>query len=288
MILKEVTLPMDHNYYLLGDDHEGALPQYTKAIDEVVYRIQHDPIGFWTHHGDACETRMTDHPYYDPKTLKKDPKTNMAPSVPREQVRIQGERYKKIAKKGVAFLVGNHEWLAMRYGNLIQDICDIIKRPDMYGDYMCKISIKNKKGQLIYKHLAYHGKRIVRSRAGTERQRIANTESALMRTLAPLASDTAIMSMGHTHQLLVVEPVDRLYLTDNGKELEHNYIKLVQTADYIDPENRYYINTGAFYKSQMVGTTTYAERNGYAPVEMGCAVVHVRKGIIQHVEKIVF
>lgn len=288
MILLETTLPPDHNYYLLGDDHEGALPQHTKALDEVIERIRKDPIGVWTHHGDACETRIVDHPYYDPRTLKKDPNNNMAPSQPQTQVQAQIERYKKIAKKGVAFLVGNHEWLvSLKYGDLIADICKGIGRPEIYGGYMCKIAIKDKKGVLMYKHLAYHGRRLIRSRAGTERQRLANSESSLQKILAPLSGDCVLQSMGDSHQLMVVDPLDRLYLYDDGKTLKQNYIKAVQTAEYIDPENRYYVNTGSFYRSQMVGTITYAERYGYAPVELGCAMVKVRKGVIQGIEKII-
>ena len=283
MRLIDVTLPLDHDLTMFGDDHEGALAQYEKGLNAMIAEMDANPIGYGIHFGDACETLAIDHPYYNPATLKKNGDGN--PSIPMEQVKSQVERYKPIAGKMVAWVKGNHERRADKFFDMTQEICDRLERPEIYGGYICKITVRDPKGRVMYKVLAYHGRRIAESRAGTEKQRQANRESSLMKCLAPLAGDCLIMAMGHTHRLMVSEPLNRLYLTDDGRKLKQGYIKSRQAADYIDPENRYYVNTGSFLRSQMLGIDTYSEIAGYAPVELGFAVAHFRDGKIQGIEK---
>lgn len=274
----------DADLYLLGDDHEGAKAQYEKGLDATISDIEHNPIARYVHHGDAIETLTIDHPYYDPASLKATDGKNR-PSVPLEQVRTSSERYKPIAAKLVAQNIGNHERRAMRFGDLTEEILDRMGRPECYGGYLCKISYYNSSGKLIFKHLAFHGRRMADTRAASEKQKRANREAQLMRCLAPLAGDCLLMSMGHTHRLMVSKPVDRLYLYDDGKKLKQGYIKTATNTQYIDPENRIYVNTGSFLRSQMLGFDTYSEIAGYAPVELGYAVAHIRNGRLSDVEE---
>lgn len=284
MRLLECVLPPDANIYKLSDDHEGALAQHTDGLHEAIQTIEQDSIGYWCHLGDWLETLMVDHPYYDPRVLAKDEEG--IPSVPMKQAENQANRYMPIKDKLLAGLLGNHEQRALKYGNLVQYLLGLMGRPETYGGYSCKLSIKDAKGKTRLKLFLHHGRNIAESRAGTERQRQANREAQLMRILHPLAGDCQVMSMAHTHRLIVVEPMNRLYLVDDGLKIKQKYIKSA-SGDYIDPENRWYVNTGSFYRSQMIGMDSYPEKAMYPPTELGYPVIEMRDYQIANVRKVI-
>lgn len=279
MRLLEAVLPRDHDLYFIGDDHEGALAQYTSALDKTITRIAKDPKAFLIHMGDLCETLEVNHPYYDPRTLTKDDTGN--PSIPYYQVKMQAARYGIVASKMIAALDGNHEDRAKNTYPLIQDFLERIGRPEIYGGYTCKVSIRDDQGNLQYKIFAFHGRKLAESRAGSERQKEANRAEQLKRVLFPLAGDCVLQAIGHTHRLIVVKPIKRLYLTDDGKRIKQNYIQAIQNANYIDPDSRYYLNTGTFLRTQLLNTDTYSEKRGYPPTKIGYPIVKVRNGIIR-------
>ncbi len=284
MRLLESTLPQDANIYMLSDDHEGALAQNTDGVHEAIQAIAGDPIGYWCHLGDWLETLMVDHPYYDPRMLAKDEDGN--PSVPMRQAERQAERYRIVKDRLLAGLIGNHETRAIRFGNLVQYLLGLMGRPEAYGGYSCKLSIKDHNGKSRLKMFLHHGRNIAETRAGTERQRQANREAQLMRILHPLAGDCQVMAMAHTHRLIVVEPLNRLYLVDDGRKIKQKYIKSA-SGDYIDPENRWYVNTGSFYRSQVIGLDSYPEKAMYAPTELGYAVIEMRDYQVANVRKVI-
>lgn len=283
MRLIQAVINDDADIYCMGDDHEGARAQYEKGLDATIKEIEKNNNASVIHHGDALETLTIDNPYYEPSSLKVTQETQN-PSVPLEQVHICSERYRPICGKIACWLTGNHERRARRWGDLAAEILRDLDCKDVYGGYLAKVSFVNASNRLIYKQLCFHGRRVADTKAASEKQKQANREAQLMRTLAPLAGDCLVMSMGHTHRLIVSNPVDRLYLYDDGKSLKQGYIKSGQQQQYIDPENRIYVNTGSFLRSQMIGIDTYSEIAGYPPAQLGYAVVHIRKGKISEVE----
>lgn len=285
MRLLEASLPRDHDLYILGDTHEGNAAQYEKGLRNTVAEILGNDMAYFVHLGDACETTTVDSKHYDPRTLTKDPETGMIPSIPQVQAENVAEQFRPISSRCLAWLMGNHERRAMNYTDLLHDILKGIERKDVYGGYSCKLGVRDRAGQLMYKAFLYHGKTLAQSRAGSEKQKRANQESSLQRLLSPLAGDCAIMAMGHTHRLIISRPVKRLYLHDDGRDLHQSHITHVQSAEYIDPENRFYVNSGSFLRTQVVGFDSYSEIAGYAPVELGYAVAHVRDGLIRDVEE---
>lgn len=280
MRLLEATLPRDHDLYLLSDDHEGALAQHTAALDRVIDEIANNPLAYAVHLGDMHETLTVNHPYYDPRGLKKNSKGN--PTIPGEQVKVQAQRYGRIANKMIAALLGNHELRTKHTFDMLDSFLERIKRPEIYGGYTCKVRVSDG-GNMMYKLFLFHGRSMSDSRAGSERQKEANRAEQLKRVLAPLAGDCAIMAMGHTHRLMAVKPIKRLYLTDDGGSLRQNYITAVQNADYIDPDSRYYLNTGTFLRNQLLNNDTYSEMRAYPPNKIGYAKVIVRDGVTRDV-----
>ena len=67
------------------------------------------------------------------------------------------------------------------------------------------------------------------------------------------------------------------------KMLDQTGVKL---SPELKAEIRYYINSGSFFRSQMLNIDTYAERNMYPPTEMGYAKIIVRDYQVVDVEKV--
>lgn len=84
----------------------------------------------------------------------------------------------------------------------------------------------------------------------------------------------------------MVSPVRKLYLTDNGSELQQHYIQAGTNEDYIHPDQRWYVNTGTFRKSRGIGFVDYAELAGFSPLPLGYVVVEVRDRKIQAIREV--
>jgi hypothetical protein len=129
---------------------------------------------------------------------------------------------------------------------------------------------------LAFKIFATHGRRSVNSNLPDPASAWASKQRALKNNLRELAGDCAVMAMGHSHQLVHVDPFPRLSITDDGADIHQQYIYLEPSSKWIHPDQRYYVNTGSFFRTQMIGISTYAEKAQYAPVELGFYVLKVR------------
>jgi len=197
------------------------------------------------------------------------------------------ENRRKISDKLVCILEGNHPLKLWRFGNITEKICKELGVE--YGTWTAKITYESAKKKFIYKHFCAHGHRSINSTADDEKRRRSNMELILKRLLKNKCADSLINSIGHTHKLLICEPTEKLYLVDDGKNIKAKYTK-AQARDetgYINPDHRWYVSTGSFYKLYENGVSGYAERFGYDPVELGFAIAIVRGGIIQDVRKII-
>lgn len=276
MRLLKAFLPLDHNIYFLSDDHEGNKAQYTAALDRTVERILGDSLAFVVHGGDLCEALDIHHKFYTPEMLTKDKRGN--PTTAGRQVLNQVARYNPIAARFLLALLGNHDRRASSHFDILETFLDGINRPEIYGGYTAKLSIYDLQGNFLYKIFYFHGRTLGNSRAGSERQREANQAEQLKRMLAPLASDCCIMATAHIHRLQVVLPLKQLCLTDDGEELQQSYVDIIQQGDMIPADNRIYMATGTFLKTQLIGEDTYSEMHGYAPNKIGYPILYVRGG----------
>lgn len=279
------VLPRTHNIYLFGDTHEGTIYKHRKGLRRMIQRLADDPIGYGVHMGDLAEAIEVTDRRYCLQTV--DP---ISPT-PLRQYKASIEELLPIADKLLVILEGNHDFkLVSRYGSSIQElVCPALagnRDPlSIYGTYTCRLSIYDKKG-LMYKLLLFHGSGMNKSHADNVARRNLNMKLGLQRKLSPLAGDCLVMAMGHTHKLLVKEPEPELYLTDSGKGIEEAHTGSLQTAPYIPPDLRWYVNTGCFYKLYEEGVSGYAERAGYPPNELGYAVIRVKNGIVKDVERV--
>jgi len=266
----------DSNIFLGGDDHDGNPASHTEGVLEMVNAITepYDGISpqfnyFW-HFGDIVESITIDDPRFDPQQP-----AAIENASPIRQINNAVETYKPISKKIICLLDGNHpRKLSQRVGPITQEICRRLECP--YGDYTAKVTFSDIAGTTVFKMYGTHGRRGVTSNLADPAQAWASKQRSLKNAMRELAGDCLVMAMGHTHQLIDVPPHDRLYLYDDGERLHQDYVRPVPAAQFIHPDQRWYVNTGSFFRTQMLGYATYGELAQYAPVPLGYYVLKIR------------
>uniref|UniRef100_A0A6M3JKD4 Uncharacterized protein n=1 Tax=viral metagenome TaxID=1070528 RepID=A0A6M3JKD4_9ZZZZ len=190
-----------------------------------------------------------------------------------------------IAKNLLVMLKGNHEDKLWPIGNPTAEICDGLKVS--YGSSAAKVTLVNKRGNLLYKMFLNHGRKSIHpSVADNPRRREENMRLSLQRLLREKAGDCVLMARAHTHRLLIMEPTPRLYLRDDGNTIKDAYTRAAHTDPYIPPDDRWYVSSGGFMRLYKVGEESYAERADYDPMELGFAIVRVRDRVIQGIDKV--
>lgn len=275
-------VPNNFNIFLIGDEHIGSLMYHEDGWKQMVDMVT-APYDGVSHnivvdHGDAIEAIKTDDPRFQAETTMIGNILSQAEYAKRSRTAIQ--------KQLVTILNGNHEAKLHRFGDIMgQLICQPLGVP--YGTYSCHITYHDKDGNDILKHFAFHGAGSIQSIADDAVRRAANRQLSLKRKMKEQFGDTALMSMGHTHQLHVTEPVKTLFLTVENDTIKQNYTSNISTGEYIHPDHRWYVNTGSFMRLYgEMGVSGYAERAGYAPIMLGFAVAKVRDRKLVGVDKV--
>ncbi len=274
MELLSKTLPKTHNLILASDLHDGSVLFRRDSAKAIVSRVQSEPDTFIALGGDLIEAICVDDKRYQSATTEE--------PIPLVQAQNVIDLLRPISDKILFILGGNHEWALHKFGDIAKFICEQLGV--FYGTYTCKCSIRDEKNRQMYKLFYTHGAGSIKSTADDPLRREANMKLQLKQKLKNKAADCELMCMGHTHKLIVAEPMNSLYLTDDGKKLKQNYTGPGAGA-YIPPDLRWYANTGSLMKLYAQGTSGYAERFGLDPVELGFVEVIVKEGRIQSVEK---
>jgi len=285
MIILKQEIPMDCNIFNFGDLHIGSVMFYEKGFNKLVKLMSTSIDGLdpdknlGIDHGDTIEAVTLNDPRFDLETTKE------------FSILAQADHYIKllqpIKSKIITILEGNHPRKLWRFGHMTEYIC---KRLGVkFGTWTAKINYVDTNGKPLFKQLAAHGYGSINSRVSEHKRRKVNQLISLRRQLEQKASDCVVMSMGHTHKLLVNEPDSCLYLYDNGETLEQGYtgdLGIKQTSRYIPGDFRWYLNTGTFRRCYVEGISDYGEMAGYDPLELGFTIVKVRGGKVVKVEKV--
>lgn len=273
MNLLRQHIPADCNIFIGGDKHGGALSSHKKGFLKLCDALESECDGiqpennFYIDMGDVIESITLDDKRFDPQNC-----TDYSPIV---QVQEAVTDYTPIKNHIICMLDGNHPRKLWRVvPNLTGHICQLLDVP--YGDYTAKITMIGKDGNTAFKVYATHGRKTINSNLADPAQAWASKQRALKNALRELAGDCIIMAMGHSHQLVHVEPHNRLYIYDTGDDIEQGYVTPQPDAQFIHPDQRWYINSGSFLRTQMVGHSTYAEIAQYAPVELGYYKIEIR------------
>jgi len=290
MKILHFKMPKEFNLYLFGDQHIGAVASYRKGWHTLCSMLESSYDGlpasrnYAVDHGDCIEAIATDDVRYQAATTKE--------AVILEQVHNAARDRAPIKGKLLTILKGNHEAKLHRFGDLSLEICRQIwgrdEANDHYGTFTCKNVYHNWRGdKVFFRHHLTHGRKGIGSAADNiERQR-ANMRIQLQRHLAPVFADCLLQSKGHTHKLFYRAPSQELYMADDGEDLTQHYKPQgMGTETWIDPDSRWYCNTGSFLKSFVMGASTYSELAEYPPVELGFLIVKWRGDRIEGIDRI--
>jgi hypothetical protein len=270
MKLITAHLADDHNIFFFGDAHHDS-PMSSDGGWEILCDMMHQEYdgcknNYGAEGGDDIEAIAPDDKRYS-EELKTSP-------LPLLQMRNAVAKRQSIKKLLLYKLQGNHEQHLWAFGDIMADMCKSLDVP--YGTWSTKLTVTDKRGNLMYKVFDTHGRKQVTSTADDPTRRKATMQLILKRHLKFKAGDCAVMIKHHTHKLLVCKPESELYLVDDGSKISQCYTGWGQTESYIHPDARWYGNAGAFLKLYGDGISGYAERGEYDPVELGFLILKVR------------
>jgi len=277
-------VPDNFNLFLFGDGHEGSVLRHDKGWEQLLTTMLNEYDGlppecnFGIDHGDIIEAIMVDDKRYSMETTKESSILSQINNAVRQRERIKD--------KLITVLDGNHPYKLRKFGDITKTLCERLDAP--YGTYSCIITYKSKGGATLFKHYVHHGFGSLKSSANPYMRKVLNKQLSLRNKFSEKFGDCLLNSMGHTHQLIVVDPIHQPYLTtDKDGKLEMKYTKPSKRSGYIDPDHRWYVNTGGFYRAYEQGITSYIEMGGYNPVELGFLVAKIRDRNITDIDKII-
>jgi predicted phosphodiesterase len=278
MKLLERSIPANCQIMLISDTHEGSNMCHREGIERALDWVMAKRNRYFVHLGDEIDAICSDDKRYQYEEGE-DP-------IPLRQAFAVVEQFTRVRHRGLVWLYGNHPEKLQRFGNLTRDIiCRQLGIP--YGTWTCKLRLMCGDKQVLKMFLAHGFRGNLSSNAKDEEQRRANLMAGLKRKLVAKAGDCLIMAMGHTHKLIVVPPSRRLILADDGEKIIQSYLSQGDgSAAYIEPDCRWYVNTGSYLKMYQQGTDGYAERAGYDPHELGHAVISIKKGELAGIEPV--
>jgi hypothetical protein len=280
-------MPLDYEFFDTSDAHYGPLNCHREAFLEVIEMVRRKKNRFLWHKGDGVDCVTPDDKRFAVVSVEIRQKWR----TPQDHADLLIEDLRPIRDRILTYLIGNHEYHLINKFNIGQYVCQQLDVP--FGGVIAKFGAVHKK-KVMHKFLLWHGRGSLPKGAKDPIQREANRKAALRRKLEAMRhTDCIYQSMGHAHQLIVVEPtVDQeLMLTDNRRGLkQQRRVATKQNADYIPPECRWYGCSGSFlklYSEPGIGAIGYGEIAGYEPAEIGCLKGTVQGGQLVHVEKVV-
>lgn len=265
--------------YNTSDWHVGSLAFHKDALLELSKMIKADN-AWWTFGGDAIEGKKIDSPHFNPTGL------SLKHLNIHDQCDYVVDLIKPIASRLLMFQRGNHELYLQKDFDVIRYICQGIGRLDAYGDYQTWLDFCGMSFHF------WHGRPTMPRGAKDPIQRKANQMAWLKNRFEGLAGSCHAHYMGHTHQCLIVPPIEQYALLNNGENVKGSYFteQPVQTEHgvWIPKDARWYVNTGTLRRGGQFGYEDYSEIAGYTPPVMACTKTTIEDGVIKDIEKIVF
>lgn len=278
------TLPRDFNIFLIGDDHEGSLLRFDRGWNAMCDMVNSEYHGLSpsrnrvVYHGDFMECIMVDDYRFDALTTKE--------AFILRQLQESQRNFEPIKNNIDCFLDSNHLRKIRKFGEVTKYFCEEkLKKPNIFGTIAAHISYFDRKGRLLFKHFATHGHGRITSQAKDLDQALANKKASLKAKLKNKFADTLLNSMGHTHLLLIVPPIRQHYFKREGDAIVSKHTVVKKTDGFLQPDFRWYVNTGCFLQTYILGASGYGEERNYDPIEQGFAVVIVRDGMIQEIKE---
>ena len=143
---------------------------------------------------------------------------------------------------------------------------------------------------------AWHGGRTVTSNAKNPIHKDSHKRARIVDLLQdlPLSKNAHFHAMGHTHQLHVQPPIAFTieYYNEEKERLETTKALDPVTKDpkrgypIVPLYRKWFINTGSLYRAYALGVTTYSEKAGYPPHDIGYAELYIDGPEITKIKKV--
>jgi len=223
--------------------------------------VADDPLARWIHLGDTGEYITSKDPRWDIGAL--DPDYHVS-----NYIDLQVDRnvnyFKPIRRKGIGFIMGNHEDKYLANGsNPALRIATTLNNPFLGHTALIRLRLVTRGGKEWTPILfAIHG--------ATGATTLAGQMNYLKRISAPFGCDVA--AMAHVHRRAA----------DNNDV----YISLNDDATDVRARQRHYVLAGTFMRTYFVrgdGSCGYGEKKYYPPSALGCSSVefHVADRVIR-------
>ena len=276
--IKFDKMPSNFELVLAGDFHVGNADVSDTKVKRLVRLVQSKKNMYIAFGGDQLEAiSVTDRRFNADEHGGRESRINA-------QRDAFLEYFMPVADKTLWILDGNHEYILHNIYQVTDDIAKAMGTTYANG-VMLKALFPG------FRLLDWHGAGYINSRAGSALQRKTNDKVSLVRKLRDLpCADCELAVSHHFHKIMITRPAEVLQLISNtdGSELRQHYTK--PTRIWIDEDkrlyriaedDRWYVASGALLRSYVEGRSSYAERFGYRPTEMGVAIVEVRNDKIK-------
>ena len=238
--------------YPLGDIHFGTRHCDVNLLNKTIAKIRDNPNAYWIGMGDYCEMITLS----DPRFVASEILPDLYPSLGTLAVAQRDaiiELLKPIADKCLGLLEGNHEYEIKNrhYVDIVRDMARELRVCYLGNAAMIRLVVYREPGNQTSTFYVYaeHG-----SGGGKKPGGKINALEDMMSNF-----DADIYLRGHVHtKLSSKRPM--LKLSSKGK------LKLMTAT-------RVCVLTGCYYRSYEVGTSSYAERRGFPPTELGTPAV---------------
>ena len=126
MQLIAADIPSNCDLVLMGDDHEGSKLKHQLGVEKCLDFVMAERYRRLIHMGDAMEAVQIDDKRYMENTQDD--------AHPRNQEDAVKKQYKRVSKRTVTRLLGNHCLKLWRHGNYVEKICAEhgIKTPSLH------------------------------------------------------------------------------------------------------------------------------------------------------------
>lgn len=264
---KEITYASRSEHFNLvglGDIHLGNAGCDLKKLKEITDWIKSTPRTFWIGTGDYIDCINIADPRFDPYSI--DPAyniKNLSRLIP-QQIEDILTYLRPIKHKCLAMVTGNHEEnIRLRYNfDVGYEISKDLKSPLLGYDGWVMLQFTRKtpnqtceKSQittyLIYVSHGFGGAR----KSGAKVNRLEDVASYM---------DADIIILGHEHKKIIAPPIIKLTLTKEGKLCYRKQIAVM---------------AGSFLRGYTEGATSYVERKGYSPADLGIVKIMLKPDI---------
>lgn len=263
--------------YNTSDWHVGSIAFHEAAARKLVDMVIEED-AWLTFGGDALEGKPTRSAHFDPHSLV-DGLTTID-----DQAEYFVELLRPVANHLLLVQMGNHELYLLPDLNITEQICYMLGRDDVAGDYQAWVEYGD-----VTMHF-WHGRPTMPRGAKDPIQREANQKAWLKNKLYQLAGSAQAQYMGHTHQCLVVPPIEQYALINSGENVRGVYFKEqvreINGETWVPPDGRWYVNTGTLRRGGGFEHQDYSEIAGYTPPPIACTRTEIKNGRVVSIEKV--